>query len=359
MYRTLIGILLLLISQLVVAQSTCAYTDFNKHFIVFDNGTFRQIEFQEVRSYSIGTNTIAYVDNGGSLKAYHNHVSYDVSPSVTDYTTTDNLCAFQVGSQLYVFDRGLKKMLTAFAGSFQIGDSIVAFIDTNKHFFSVYYNGQITPLADIIVGNDAQFWLGSNTVAFTDMHDVMHLICSGKHYEIFNVIDKIDVHLGRNIGAFVDHSDGLFRIFYNGEMHQIEQFAPKSFKCGYESVAYINDMENFKLFANGEIHDISGFAPDMYDINRNHLVYSIQNEFFAYIDGQSVLIENYVPSDYNLNGNILTYIDQNNYLCIYDNGEKQILSYNVNEYQCSGNVVIFNEGLNTTKIYYNGKIYKR
>lgn len=362
-HRT-IRILAIAIAALTVSpalgQSLGAFTDYDKHFIVFDDGNFRQLEFQEVRSFAIGSGCVAYINNGGYLKAYANHIQYDVSPSVDNYTITDNLFTFIVGSQLYVFEKGNRRLLSGFTGRFMVGDSVVAFIDTNKHFLSIYTDGRVSELADIIVGNDAEFWVGANTVAFVDMHDVLRLVCGDRVYELFNVIDGISTKLGRNIGAFVDHSDGEFRIFYDGELNDIEQFTPKSFKCGYEQVAFVNSMENFRLFSNGELYDISGFAPDMYDVNRKMLVYSLQGQFFTFVDGEQYLIENYVPQSYSINGNLLTYIDQNGYLAVFEDGEKHIISYGpVNDYTAVGDVVVFNEGLNTTKIYYNGKTYKK
>lgn len=361
-FAQFISILLfaMVLTQPAIGQSLGAFTDYDKHFIVFDDGNFRQLEFQEVKSFAVGSGCVAYINNGGYLKAYANHIQYDVSPSVDSYTITDNLFTFKVGSQLYVFEQGNRRMLSGFAGRFLVGDSVVAFIDTNKHYFSIYTGGHVAELADIIVGNDAEFWVGANTVAFVDMHDVLRLVCGNRVHELFNVIDGITTCLGRNVGAFVDHSDGAFRIFYNDELIDVEQFTPKSFKCGYELVAFVNSMENFRLFSNGELYDISGFAPDMYDVNRKMVVYSLQGQFFTFVDGEQYLIENYVPQSYSINGNLLTYIDQNGYLAVFEDGEKHILSYGpVNGYTAVGDVVVFNEGLNTTKIYYNGKTYKK
>lgn len=359
MDRAILTILLAMTLHTAMSQSLGAFTDYDKHFYVFDDGTFRQLEFQEVRSFAVGSGCVAYINNGGYLKAYANHLQYDVSPSVSNYTITDNLFTFQVGSQLYVFENGNRRLLTGFVGRFMVGDSIVAFIDTNKHYLSIYIDGQVHEIADIIVGDDARFWCGDNMVAFIDMHDNLRLICGKRMYELFNVIDNIKIGLGRNIGAIVDESDGAFRIFYDGELQQVEQFTPKSFKCGYERVAFVNDMENFRFFCKGEIYDISGFAPDMYELERKLLVYSLQGQFYTFTDGESYLVENYVPQSYSIKGNILTYIDQNGYLCVFENGEKKIISYNVNEYFTAGDLVVFNEGLNTTKIYYQGKTYKK
>lgn len=352
-------ILTIFFAQSVYSQSIGAFIDYDKHLIIFDDGTFRDIEFQEVRSFAAGSRCVAYVDNGGSLKAYTNHISYNVSPSVSAYTITDNLFTFQVGSQLYVFENGDKRLLSAFTGNFMVGDSIVAFIDTNRHYFCIYMGGKIYVLADIIVEDGAKFWLGDNTVAYIDIHNILRLVCAQKQYELFNVIDDIEVALGRNVAAFVDKSDGKFRIFFDGELQDVEQFTPKSFKCGYESVAYVNDVENFKLFSNGEIFDVAAFQPDNYELHRNLLVYSLNEQFFTFANGQSYLVENYIPQNYSLNGNLLTYIDQNGYLCVFENGEKNVLSYNANDFYAVGDLVIFNEGLNTTKIYYQGKMYKR
>ena len=360
-----VSILIWLISLATLAarpatgQSLGAFTDYDKHFIIFDDGNFRDVEFQEIRSFAVGSGCVAYVDNWGSLKAYTNHISYDVSPAVSAYTITDNLFTFQVGSQLYVFEKGDKQLLSAYTGRFMVGDSIVAFIDTNKHYFCIYTGGHIWILADVIVEDGARFWLGDNTVAYIDMHNILRLVCGHRQYELFNVIDDIEVKLGRNVAAFVDKSDGIFKIFYDGELRDVEQFTPKSFECGYESVAYVNDVENFRLFSNGEIYDIAGFQPDSYELHRNLLVYSLNEQFFLFSNGESHLVENYIPQNYSISGNLLTYIDQNGYLCVFENGEKVVLSYNANEYQSVGDLVIYNEGLNTTKIYYQGKTYKK
>ncbi|MBR5958266.1 MAG: hypothetical protein IKZ99_07880, partial [Salinivirgaceae bacterium] len=119
-----VSILIWLISLATLAarpaagQSLGAFTDYDKHFIIFDDGNFRDVEFQEVRSFAVGSGCVAYVDNWGSLKAYTNHISYDVSPAVSAYTITDNLFTFQVGSQLYVFEKGDTPLLSAYTGRF-------------------------------------------------------------------------------------------------------------------------------------------------------------------------------------------------------------------------------------------------
>lgn len=188
MDRAILTILLAMTLHTAMSQSLGAFTDYDKHFYVFDDGTFRQLEFQEVRSFAVGSGCVAYINNGGYLKAYANHLQYDVSPSVSNYTITDNLFTFQVGSQLYVFENGNRRLLTGFVGRFMVGDSIVAFIDTNKHYLSIYIDGQVHEIADIIVGDDARFWCGDNMVAFIDMHDNLRLICGKRMYELFNVI---------------------------------------------------------------------------------------------------------------------------------------------------------------------------
>jgi hypothetical protein len=351
----------LLISVTSLAQQLGAFTDFEKKFFIFDQGTFRQLEFQPVKSFGIGDHCVAYVTDGDYLKAYANHLSYDVSPAVTSYIVTNQIVCFQIGTQLYSFENGQKNLLSKFVGKYQANDSLIAFFDTGNRYFLVYYHYNTYQLEDGIIYRDDQlFKTGTNILAYVDAFQNFKVFYRGKVSDLFKITQTLNIEAGRNILAFVDPGTEKFQAFYNGDIIDLEQFAPKSFQAGYEKIAYVDQMDNFKIFDNGNQVDLGSYAPDVYLLKDNILMYALQNHTYVYMNGETYPIENYIPVDYQVDGSRMAYIDQNGHLALFENGEKQILSYEaIKQYNLSGEVVIFTEGVNTVKVYYQQKTYTR
>lgn len=357
MYKILFA--LLLCSQPLFAQNIAAFTDYQKNFWIFDEGKFRQWEFQPILSSQTGDKCIAYETNGNHFKIYYNHIDYDISAMIRSYQVTDNLVTYTVGSQLYVFENGIKKNLSRFVSNYITGDSIVAFYDSEKYYLQVYYGGKIITVADgIVSGESSQFLAGCNLMAFKDAYHNFLVFYQNQIYNLIRTELDINAKLGRNILAFIDPNTDYLRAFYKGDVIDIESFNPKSFQVGYEKIAYVDNTENFKIFDNGEIYTICSFIPDSYTLKDNMLVYHQQGQLWAYINGESVMIENYIPSSYEISDNLIVYLDQNGYLKVFENGKSQVLSYEkINQYAVLRKIVIFNEGMNTTKIYYQGETY--
>ena len=73
-------------------QPLSAYVDYKNCFYVFDNGVKKQLEYLPIKSYQIGGNAVAYVNEGGDTKAYYKGISYDLyfnSPSIVIATNDD------------------------------------------------------------------------------------------------------------------------------------------------------------------------------------------------------------------------------------------------------------------------------
>jgi len=340
------------------SQNIVAYSDYQKKFFVFDDGKFRQLEFQPVLSYDIGDKCVGYVTNGNHFKVYNNRIDYDLSSMVRSYKVTDNLVSYQVGTQLYVFENGKKSLLSRYVGNYFADDSLVAFFDTENYFFQVYYKGKVITLEDGLLYEDISlFKVGSNIVAYIDAYNNFKIFYRGESIELLQTLPA-GVEIGRNVLAYIEPISNYLSVFYNGETTVLENFKPKSYQAGYEKVAYITNMDDFKLFDNGEVYTISSFKPDNYKLKDEMLVYEQQGQLFAFYKGNNFLVENYIPTSYKFHKGTIVYFDQNGYLNLFRNGERKILTYeNVNDYKVLRNVVIYNEGMNTTKIYYNGKEY--
>lgn len=342
-----------------MTQNLAAFSDYQNRFYIFDDGQIRQMEFLPINTFQTGDNCIGYITNENNFKVYYNHISYDVAPMVSSYIVTDNLVSYKNGSQLYVFEKGQKKLLSKFVSDFSSGDSLVAFFDTYNHFFQVYYQGEITLLEDGLLHDSISFFkVGQNIMAYIDAYQNFKVYYQGLVFDLMKTNISPTVEVGRNILAFIELQTDYLQVFFDNELNTIESFKPKSFQAGYEKVAYVTNTGDFKLFDNGETYIISPFEPKAYELKDNLLVYQQQDQLFAFYNGENYLIENYIPTSYKLKGDWVAYLDQNGYLQLFKAGESKTLSYEkINDFEVLRQVVIFNEGMNTTKIYYKDKTY--
>src|SRR5690349_1543797 len=90
-----------------MSQGIAAYNDYRDAFIVFDRGTFQQLDHLKVRSFKPGGNTLAYVDNSGEFQIYYNGKKYHqlYSTDMFSYFNTNYLVAYKVAQVLYVFEK--------------------------------------------------------------------------------------------------------------------------------------------------------------------------------------------------------------------------------------------------------------
>lgn len=351
----------LLVASGLFSQNIAAFSDYQKEFFVFDDGKFRNLEHQEVLSFQVGEKSIAYQANNNHLKVYYNHIDYDVAIMANGFKVTNNLISYMVGSQLYVFDKGTKKTLTKFVGNYKTCDSIIGFFDIEDHYLKIFYQGKILNVADGNLSEDSvDFILGSNMLAFTDISEEFKVFYQNNIYDILQTDETVNAKIGRDVMAYTDPSSDTFYAFFKGEIIELESFMPRSFQVGYEKVAYIDNMDAFKLFDNGIQYIVSDFAPESYFLKDDMLMYHMQNQLWAFYEGENVLVENYIPTEYKYNNKRVVYLDQNGYLNLFDNGNHKILSYEqINDFDVLRNVIVFNQGVNTTKIYYKDKMYTK
>ncbi len=358
--RLFVSLFFFVWSLSAMSQNIAGFTDYQKFFWVFDEGKFRQLEFQPVLDFQVGDQCVGYVTNANHFKVYYQHIPHHLTNMVSDYQVTDNLVAYTVGTQLYVFEGGNKYLLSKFVGHYAASDSMVAYFDTEKYFFRVYYKGKIRTLEDGLLFSDVNsFRVGNNMMAYIDAFQNFKAYYQGETYELLNTDQVVDVQIGRNILAFVEPVAGTLHAFYEGEDIELESFKPKSFSAGYEKIAYVDNMGNFKLFDDGELYMVSDFEPDEYTLKDDILVYHLNGFLYAFSGGENYLIENYIPDSYQINDNAIAYIDQDNNLQLVTKGQLETLSYEkVNSYAVYRNLVIYHQGVNTVKVFYEGEVYE-
>ena len=341
------------------AQQLAVYNDYLNKVQLFDGGNFKEIEHLPLTSYQIGNNALAYEDNASSFKIYYNRYVFNISDFVSSYTATDNLIAFNLNSQLKVFDKGNTKTLTVRSGEYKTGDELIAFYDNQNHIFKVYFRGEIIELDDILTSeDDPEFEVGENTLVYKDTQGYLHIFYDGNVYDLLFGERTKEYKTGRDIVAFVETPINNFQAFYAGEFVELKSFEPKSFKMGDGFVAYIDSNDYLKLFNGEEVITVSFDAPDMYEVADELLVFTVQNYFKVFWRGKVYTLESHIPESFEMDHNILAYIDERGYLKVFDRGVQKTLSYEqINEFKCHGNTVYYSYGVKSNDIYYNGEIY--
>ena len=94
------------------AQDVVPFIDFNGFFKSYQNGFFRQIEFQRVSEFKTGDDVVAYINYRGNLTVFDGSKPEEISNVVVEYKVSDHLMTWKIGPTLNLWDAGEKRTLT-------------------------------------------------------------------------------------------------------------------------------------------------------------------------------------------------------------------------------------------------------
>jgi len=338
------------------AQNISAFTDYRGYLQAFDNGQFKQLEYMPVKSYKFGQSAIAYIDNKNDFKIYYNGEStYQLNAADFSYQVSDYLIAYKVGSVLYVFDRGEKKLLSYYNSIVVLEDSLLAFFDDSKYTLSIYYNGKETLLENSLLDKPRSIDAGSNTLAWVNQSGFFNVFYQGRVHTLDNIA-PLAYEAGRDLVAYVDDYDQYFHLFYKGDSAIVETFPPDSFKVGYGIMAYVDNLGDFRVFSNGSTRRVLADRPDFFFVKGDIIVFAYNRMFNVIYEGKEYTLENYTPKDFQLGTEGVAWIDESGRLKCFDKGKIYPVSYEIiNGYNLTGSVLKYETGNNSLNIFFKGK----
>lgn len=346
-------------SKDATAQGIAAYTDYRGAFQVFDRGIVQQLEYLPVKSFQAGGNALAYIDNTGEFQIYYNGRKYHqlYATDQFSYFASNYLMAYQVGSVLYVFEKGKSEKVSFFCNQFFLGDSLVAYFDDSNYNLGVYYNGSNQVVESSLLASPQTVKAGSNVLAYVNQSGYFKVFYHGSITDV-DVSTPVSFDAGRDVVAYVDGYQKYFNLFYKGQTAQVDVNAPESYKVGYGNMAYIDYDGNFRIFSNGATRRLLSQKPDFYDVKGNMIVWGYNGEFRAFENGESKLIDDIMPKEFKLSNDGVAYIDVDGVLKFYYNGKRNIVSHEtVSKYYVNNDVVWYLVGTNTWKVWFNGATY--
>jgi hypothetical protein len=351
-------IVFFLLAVVVKSQNLAAYSDYRNYFNVFDNGVYQQLEYLPVKSFKVGGAAIPYVDNTNEFQIYYKGRKYHQSyASDLTYSASDYLVAFRVGNVLSVFEKGIPHKLTYYCSQFFLDDSLVVYFDDSNYNLSVYYNGNSTELESSMLELPRSIRTGSNVVAYVNQSDYFRIFYKGELWDIDNTA-PVSFLAGRDIVAYVDGYNHYFQLYYKGEVAKADANGPESYKVGFGIVAYVDYEGIFRVFSNGATRKLTSNRPDFYSVKGNIIVYGFNREFFIFQNNESKLVSDVLPKDYKLSNNGIVYIDYDNHLKYYSKGKSYVVSFEpVQEFYINNDVIWYLVGVNTWKVFMNGNTY--
>ena len=358
------GFLLCLMLMMPVqarTQGKAAFTNYRKHFYVFDKGRFIQLEHLPVLSYQVARWGVAYQRNDGSLMVYHNGVRNKLSEIVEDYRITEGLLVYTINNNLFVYEAREKTTLSMNAPRYKADEELVAYYDQIDKMFKVYYKGQIFDVESALSNPPvSDFKTGDNMVAYLDANNYLQAFFEGSTRRLMLAQGRTSYKVDRNLVVYYDVSRSSLQLFHLFGRRELATFRPGSYEVADERVAFVHNDGSFRLYENDQVKTLSSLTPEFYVLRDSLLIYEQQNELMAYYQGQTRQLENFIPSRLEYGFNTVAYLNERNHLRVFQRGKLKTLSYEpVNQFKVFRDVVWFNLGVNTNKVYYNGTIHQR
>lgn len=336
---------------LPVKAQLAAYSNFQNQFIVWDDGMLKKIDHLIPKSVSIGRNNIAFIDNAMNFKVYvkGEGVTKINSGFTNRFQVSDNIVSYQNGSNLLVWDRGESHLLSKNSSIFYTGDSIVVFFDQVRNQFNAYYNHQIYPIESFLAGSLA-------TNLFVDISDDKRAVVSSSADIASGQLPALKV--SDNIAAYVNFAN-QFKVFYRGQIQQVEEYLVKSFDVGRNTVAYVDANEQFKLMHNGSVQVLDNIKPENYSVGDDIVAYVGNDYYFKIFYNDSVYNIGYFDPEYYVKDNLVVFRDQANYFCVFYKGKVYKLeTFFPTDFVISYNSIAFINQARVLKMFTEGKTYE-
>ena len=276
-------------------QALSAYTDYRGYLQVFDRGMFYQAEYLPVRSYQVGGNAVAYIDNRSDFRIFQNgKANMQVNAADFWYQVTNNLIAYKVGNVLYVYDNGQKKILSYYNDGVYLGDSLLAWFDNSNYLLNIYYNGRTAELESSLLEKPKTVkagpirWPGSTSQTFQDLLSRPNLYT--RQYP------PREFQAGRDIVGYVDDYNGYFHLFYKGIPPVWRYFHRIPSKWGGLLPRMSITSATFGFSPRGDPEDHARPARFLLCGGQCHLL-GLQRRFQYFWNGNTYVVDRFIPGN--------------------------------------------------------------
>ena len=356
--RILVLYLILFISSHSLSQKVIPLIDFNGYFKSFQDGFFRQLEFQRIKDFKSGDDVVGYINSRGNLVVYNGLTKMELSNIIVDYRVSDRLLTWKIGKTLNMWDAGRKRTLSYDVGNYWVKDSLIVFQDMRYQSVSAYYNGEIFNLYSSVGGVDAPDFVGENIVAFRDNGGLNKVFWQGTIYELDVWHNPFKYEGGTDILAFNDPTTGTFAIFEKGEFLDVEDFFMDSYKAGRGFIVYENRNGDLMHYSNGVKTQLTNFGASFWEVKDDVVIWSEGGYTYSFNKGEKIELARYIPEDYILKNNVIVFRNiMGGVSALVDGNKYEITNQMNSDYSIHGSSILVELFNNSFIVLSNGKKY--
>lgn len=245
------------------------------HLKVYSNGEVQDLERNGASNYHVTDHLAAY-SVYEKLKVYYGGEIVELSNRCTKYQTSDSLIVFydKNAESLKVFYDG--EVLDIESGmigepvkKMKVGDNILAYISERNKDFKIWYKNEVI-VVDRNVGNTV-FKTGRDIVAYVDETEQnFKAFYKGEIYDLDNFV-PLSFQAGDGFVAFVDQT-GEFKLFFNETIQLISSLSPETY-ITEDNILAFSENNYFKIWYKGEIVEVEPFIPSSFKIDLNTVAY--------------------------------------------------------------------------------------
>lgn len=360
--RKILFILVLIYSFIGVSQEVFPYVDNIGYMRSFQDGKSVQIEYLEPRDVKYSEKIIAFIDNKRDFFVFDGKKKEFLASIVNGYEIGYNLCAWNTGPILSVWDNGKKMELTRFGRHYQVTDSLVVFEDLRDNAIRVYYKDSIYDLFYSVDQPRFPQAVGSNSVAFVGNGNIHFAFIAGRILEIGVINDRVTYSAGANKIAFNDPFNQSFACVHPTEIVDLESIMIQDYQAGWDIIAYRDLNDQLMLYQNNSVIELSNYSARNYQVFRDMVVWNEAGLLFVY-DGKlkkKFEVANYIPEDFKVRDGIVAFRNLNGGVSVYDQGEIKVISNLQNApFEVNGNTVRVQVNRGNFDFYQNGKVWNK
>ncbi len=356
--QKLILFLALTFSTVSFSQEIIPFVDFNGYFKTFQDGFFRQIDFQPIRGMEAGDELVAYIDNRSNLVVYNGTKPQNLSNINSEYVVSDHLLTWKIGSTLNMWDAGEVKTLTYWANEYEVRDSIIVYQHTQTNSVMVYYNGESYSLYTMVGDLSMPDFIGENIVAFRDNGNYYKVFWRGNIYNLGVWHDRIDFSGGTDVLAFNDPTHGTFAIFENGEFLDVEDFYMTSYQAGRGFIVYENQNHDLMYYGNGIRKKLTNFGATYYRVKDDVVLWNENGITYGYYNGNRVELARYDVDEFVLKNGVIAFKNVVGGVDALVDGKLKTLTNQMDAtFEIYGNSVLVKLFNSSFLVYQNGRTF--
>jgi hypothetical protein len=357
--RTLLLALLLVLSTALQAQDITA---FRNYLHLFDSGTFTELEPMAPRAYGTGGNYLVYAANNGDLKVYQHGTLRTIDQNIaTPPFITDHYFGYVSAGVFRLYDGDTLVDLCRNTGGFVVEDSIAGYRDLVQRMLYIHYRGRTDAVEDALLDDALEgVRSGDNILAWVStMTKELKAHYRGQVWVLESLVDNIRFWAGTDMVVYQDPSGNGLKVFYQGELMDLEAFMPTRVEMGRGLFAYVDASNALKVFANGKVQVAQSYAPEEFFVRDSLVVIKDQGQLRIYQNGTTTTVRNYFPELWQASWGTFAWLDVDGTIKAWHNGTISTVLQRepVKGFTLDRGIITINLTNNTVKVWWKGGLY--